>query len=150
MTDQPKRDIWSDICARAGIDREEGEIGYPDTLPYTTAFDWKSNKFEVGQPCPLMTTHKVFAIFEDENVVRVYAVPEEKSAKLEDNLAIRWTLRTTNPLSSVTRFLSTDTLFDALAAELVEYAHEFDEVLDGEEEPEETEVQPPMAAQPTS
>lgn len=138
---EQKKDIWGQICLRADIERADGEVGYPSSVPQTFSCDWFNFKrelmrFMVGQSSPFMAHQKIVAIFEDDVCYRIYAVPETKSQDPEENFPCRWTVQKTAPTSSYTRFIDPETLKDALAADLIGYAAEFEEVLSEEELPD--------------
>jgi hypothetical protein len=140
---EKKTDIWGKICLRADVERAEGEEGYPVSVPQTFSYDWFNFrrdlvKFEIGKTSPLLANQKIVAIFEDDMCARIYAVPETKSQEQNENFPCRWTVQKTAPTSSYTCFLDIDTFFDALAADLIGYAAEFEEVI---EEPEEGQPQ---------
>jgi len=140
---EPK-DLWTTICERAtGEDREKDVQGYPSHIPQTTAFAWfpssdpnKPTVFEVGKQNPLSSkvTYLVAAIFRDEIEVRVYGLPEKKSDKPEEMAPKRWVLSKTSATMSVDVFIDPEALLDAMAAEIILYEQEFDD-LPGEEEP---------------
>lgn len=141
---EPK-DLWTSICERAGIERDEEAVGYPAHIAQTFAFAWlpsvdqsKPTVFEVGKSCPLSSkvTYLVAAIFRDESEVRVYGLPESKSDKPEDMAPKRWVLSKTSPTMTVDRFIDPEAFLDCLAAEVLLYEAELEDLL--EETPEET------------
>lgn len=147
---EAQKDIWTNICARAGIERDKDEVGPPTHIPMTILFAWIPTKdspndanpacnaphatkptiFQVGAPVPLKSTFLTLAIFEDEFTVRVYGLPKEKSTKEEENIPLRWTLTRAKPTMGVAHFPDPNTFLDAIAAELIEAEGELEQVVD--------------------
>jgi hypothetical protein len=147
---EAQKDIWTTICERAGIERDDDEVGPPTSIPMTILFAWHPTKdspndsnpacmlphatkptvFQVGAPIPLKPTFLAFAIFEDGETVRVYGLPKEKSQKNEENIPLRWTLTRTTTTMGVAHFPDPNTFLDAIAAELILAEEELAEVID--------------------
>lgn len=125
--------LWKTILERAGIEREESEVGAPTHIPEVLVYAWfpsfdpnKPTVFQPNHPCPLKKEIDVFVIFRDSDDARIYG--------LGDGGAYRWTVSNTAPTMCMEK-LSQDAFIDAAATEVLLAEAEFDP-LNEDPEPE--------------
>lgn len=123
--------LWKTILERAGIERDESEVGPPTHIPQGIVFAWfpsvdpnKPTVFQTNQPCPIKKEIEVFVMFHDANEARIYG--------LGDGGAYRWVLAKTAPTMYVEK-LSQDAFIDAAATEVLLAEAEFDPLDDKSE-----------------
>lgn len=134
---KPPRDVMEDILERAGIE----DI---NEVPVGSTFSWgKQGVWKAEEPVPLVGYQmlNIFALFQSESEVRVYAV--QKAPDPQGNVfpPHRFTLSKTSPAYFIEVIRSKELFVDEIAKELlmtIEYAgDEDDEDWDDEEEEEE-------------
>jgi len=125
--------LWKTILERAGIERDESEVGPPTHIPMGLVYAWfpsfdpnKPTVFQTNQPCPLKKEIEVFVMFHDASDARIYG--------LGDGGAYRWTVSNTAPTMYMEK-LSQDAFIDAAATEVLLAEAEFDPLDEDDDEP---------------